>query len=63
MLVLTRKLGEQIVIPDCSVTITVIEVKRDKVRLGIAAPPQIAVFREELLPVQEMEDAPVVLVS
>jgi carbon storage regulator len=63
MLVLTRKLGEQIVIPDCSVTITVIEVKRDKVRLGIAAPPQIAVLRDELPPVQEMEDAPVVLVS
>jgi carbon storage regulator len=53
MLVLSRKLGEQIVIPGCSITITVVEVKRGKVRLGIAAPPEVAVVREELVRRQE----------
>jgi carbon storage regulator len=49
MLVLTRKRGEQIVIPGCSVTIKVVDVKGNKVRLGIAAPVEVAVLREELL--------------
>lgn len=48
MLVLNRKCGEQIVIPDLSVTLTVVAVKGNRVQLGIAAPSEIPVHREEL---------------
>ena len=47
MLVLTRKLGETIVI-DHDVRVTVLEVKGDRVRIGIAAPPQVVVDRQEV---------------
>jgi carbon storage regulator len=47
MLVLTRKLGERIVIGD-SIVLTVVRINGDKVRLGIEAPPEIEVHREEL---------------
>ena len=49
MLVLSRKRGERIVIPGYSITITVAAVKGDTVRLGIAAPTEVAVLREELV--------------
>ena len=49
MLVLSRKRGEQIVIPGSSITITVVGVKGDNVRLGIAAPAQVRILREELV--------------
>jgi carbon storage regulator len=47
MLVLTRKVGERILIGD-NIVLTVVRVQGDKVRLGIEAPPQIAIQREEL---------------
>jgi carbon storage regulator len=49
MLVLSRKRGEGIVIPGCSVTVTIVAVEGNRVRLGIAAPAEVAVLREELL--------------
>ena len=48
MLVLSRKAGEQIVLPDCDVTIDVLEIGKTKVRLGITAPHGIAVHRIEV---------------
>ncbi len=48
MLILNRKRGEQIVIPGCSVTITVVAVQGNRVRLGIAAPEDLAILREEV---------------
>jgi len=48
MLVLSRKKNESIVIND-DVVITVIEVRGDKVRLGIKAPREIPVHRKEVL--------------
>jgi carbon storage regulator len=48
MLVLNRKRGQRIVIPSCSVTITVVEVEAGRVRIGIEAPAEVAVLREEL---------------
>src|SRR6266851_1186227 len=48
MLVLSRKPGEVIVVPQCALTVTVIAVEGNKVRLGIAAPDDIDVFREEV---------------
>ena len=47
MLVLTRKLGENIRIGD-SVKITVLEVRSGQVKLGIDAPPEVKVHREEI---------------
>lgn len=47
MLVLSRKEGESIVVND-DVTITVVEMRGDKVRLGIEAPRDIPVHRREV---------------
>ena len=49
MLVLSRKLGERIVIGD-RIVVTVAKLGNGQVRLGIEAPRQIAVFREEIEP-------------
>jgi carbon storage regulator len=48
MLVLTRKIGERIVVPHCDLAITVIAVQGKAVRLGISAPADIPVYREEV---------------
>ena len=47
MLVLSRKKNESIVINDC-VVVTVIEIRGDKVRLGIEAPKEVPVHRREV---------------
>jgi carbon storage regulator len=48
MLVLSRKVGERIVVPQCELAVTVIAVEGKAVRLGISAPEEIAVYREEV---------------
>jgi carbon storage regulator len=48
MLVLTRRVNERIVIGD-DITVTVLEVRGDQVRIGIEAPRDVKVFREEVL--------------
>ena len=47
MLVLSRKKDEKIVIGE-NITLMVIEIRGDKVRLGIDAPRDVAVHREEV---------------
>lgn len=47
MLTLTRKVGESIRIGD-EVEIVVKEIRRNQVRIGIVAPREIAIYREEL---------------
>jgi len=47
MLVLSRKKNESIIIND-NITITVVEIRGDKVRLGIEAPKDVSVHRREV---------------
>lgn len=47
MLVLSRKKNERIVISD-DIELTVVEIRGDKVRLGINAPPSISIHRREV---------------
>ncbi|MGB0558966.1 MAG: carbon storage regulator CsrA [Pseudohongiellaceae bacterium] len=47
MLILTRRVGETLMIGD-DVTITVLGVKGNQVRIGVNAPKEVAVHREEI---------------
>jgi carbon storage regulator len=47
MLVLSRKKNESIVVDD-TIVITVVEIRGDKVRLGIEAPREVAIHRSEV---------------
>ncbi len=48
MLVLSRRLGESIVLPDCQATITVLAIHGNRIRLGVTASPDISVHRTEV---------------
>ena len=70
MLVLSRKIGEQVCI-GANIFVTVVEVHNGQVRLGIDAPPQVCIDRQEVRqrkvqqgsdqPVPEDEDAPMIV--
>lgn len=55
MLVLSRRQSERIRLGD-SIVVTVVRVTGDKVRLGIEAPPDVVVLREELEPHNRIHD-------
>ena len=48
MLVLSRREGEEILVPDYGVTVKVLAVQGNKIRLGICAPADVEVLRGEL---------------
>ena len=56
MLILTRRVGETLMIGD-SVTVTVLGVKGNQVRIGITAPKDVAVHREEIFQRIHKDDA------
>lgn len=56
MLVLTRKLNEQIIIGQQGITIKVIDVRGGKVRLGIEAPEDVRIERAELHHTPSLEE-------
>lgn len=57
MLVLSRKLGEKICIGQ-NIFLTVVDIERGKVRLGIEAPREIPIYRQELLAQPDPNAAP-----
>ena len=57
MLVLSRKRDERIVIGD-NIVITVVEVRGDKVRLGIDAPAEVPVHRQEVVEAMRRAESP-----
>jgi len=57
MLVLTRKLGEEIIIGG-DIVVTVVEVANGRVKLGIVAPKSVRVDRSEVRDQREKADAP-----
>ena len=58
MLVLSRKLGEKIVIGD-KIVVTVVKIDRNQIRIGIEAPHDISVYREEIAPTVTTRREPV----
>ena len=54
MLILTRKLDQSIIIQG-DITVMILGIERDRVKLGIAAPDSVTVLREELV---DSADAP-----
>jgi carbon storage regulator len=54
MLVLCRKQNEKIVI-DGNIVITVVKIDRKQVRIGIEAPRDVPVYRQELVPAARLE--------
>ncbi len=57
MLVLSRKLGERIMIGD-NIVLTVVDIDRGKIRLGIEAPRDVPIMRSELIAAMKREDEP-----
>ncbi len=49
MLVLSRKLGEKIIIGE-NIVLTIVKIDRNQIRIGIEAPSDVAIFREEIAP-------------
>ncbi|HHV43674.1 MAG TPA: carbon storage regulator CsrA [Firmicutes bacterium] len=49
MLILTRRVDETIIIDD-QIRITVVEISRSQVKLGVEAPKHVSIFREEIYP-------------
>ena len=51
MLVLSRKLGQRFQIGD-DVKVTIVKIDRNSVRIGIEAPGDVTIYREEIVPTE-----------
>jgi carbon storage regulator len=52
MLVLSRKVNEKVMIGD-GIVVTIVKIDRNQVRIGIEAPNNVPIYREEILPLRE----------
>jgi len=57
MLVLSRKVNESIIIGD-NIRLTLVSIRGHQVRIGIEAPPEVSIFREEIILEQRPIAAP-----
>ena len=57
MLVLSRRQGQSVVIGD-AIEVVIVQIQEDKVRIGVIAPPGIAVHRRETFPAIESPGDP-----
>jgi carbon storage regulator len=48
MLVLTRKSGEELVVPQHRIVLKILEIRGNAVRVGITAPPDVQLYRREI---------------
>lgn len=48
MLVLSRKVGERILLPQSDVSVSILRIRGNRVRVGICAPADVDVFRSEV---------------
>jgi carbon storage regulator len=48
MLVVSRRVGEEILVPQFDIVFRILEVRGNKIRVGITAPPEVRVQRREL---------------
>jgi len=55
MLVITRKLNESILVAD-NIEVTILEITKDKVRLGVDAPKEVKIIRSELMLVKNSNE-------
>lgn len=54
MLVLTRKMGEKFYVGE-DICVTLVEIDRGKVRIGIEAPADVPIYREEIMTIEQRE--------
>ncbi|MDR2741802.1 MAG: carbon storage regulator CsrA [Treponema sp.] len=55
MLILSRKINEKIMIGD-DISVSIIEIRGDQVRLGVTAPKNVKVFRQEIFDAVKAEN-------
>lgn len=55
MLVVTRKTEESVIIAD-NIEVTILEVSKDRVKIGISAPKDVKIIRNELLDTQNLNE-------
>jgi carbon storage regulator len=55
MLILSRKINEKIMIGD-DISVTVIEIRGDQIRIGVDAPKQVKVYRQEVFDLVKAEN-------